>query len=1048
MKKRYLLALGMGALLAGVLGVSACTNGSDVAFSVDGEKVPQTLEAELGDLFVIPQIVAVKDGKELPVDVSVVDSTQSEVALINQKFKATDINGYTLTFTVADGETSKECVIRLGVKDTQAPTFSIQGTSGAVVLLNEEVAIPECIVNDASSDSLTATYTVKDVNGSAVEVTDGKFTAATVGDYTITYTASDASGNEGKKDFTVCCKKAVVLNGFEKLTDFTWAQFDVANKEVVSDPARNGNAVKVELSDPQSSSLSWRRICVPFQKEDGSYWTWEELQKMEKLQCYVYSSVANELGLMTFTRQIDVGWNTVSFTIAEIAAILPTNPAQYEENANGLFLNLRYATAGSFMVFDHMIGIYADDYVPEPTFTLDGGGQVPEKLDVNMDETFTLPTVLAFRDDISMTVSATVTDSTGAEVTLTDNAFAATDLEGYTVTYTATDDSGSKSISIAINVIDTRIPQITVNATRNVSVVGATFAIPESTTVLENEELTATVTVKDPNGDPVTVTDGTFVTELAGEYILLYEATSEESGNKGSTEFIVTCKEGKLLNGFDSVDDITYISFEATKERVSAQGVYGVKVTRTAEEITNWQSVRIPFANFFQDGPEYLTWDDLQDFARIDFYIVASANMNLGLANGVKAVPAGASVLSFTIGEIKTAYASGQYSENANGFYFNIQTIAKDAYIIFENVIAVYPEGYKPAVSATLSDGSALPERFSATLNQTFEIPQIKAIRKKATEEMTVTVKVLDGTGAEVSAETSFTATDLEGYVLVYTATDALGSEEIRIPVRVIDDRLPQIEVEGAAQLTVYKNDEVTVPASTVTFEDVQGLEALIAISDPKGNAVEATDGKFTASLAGDYVITYSFTAENGNRAEDKTVTVTCVNGKLLNAFNAVNCVEWCAGAPIKELTDDGVKVSWTAQGFERVCIPFRHADNTYFTWEELISYERIEFKIFASAACQYGLISGSTLQPVAAGENVIVFTRDALIAQMAESTSTYSADGNGLYTTLDSRSGEVSLTFMSVVGYYAEEEETNGGQDAETPEPAPAVKKEDEIFG
>lgn len=611
------------------------------------------------------------------------------------------------------------------------------------------------------------------------------------------------------------------------------------------------------------------------------------------------------------------------------------------------------------------------------------------------------------------------------------------------MTYTATDENGSESVTVFVTVVDTRIPQIHVHAERNVSVVGASFTVPESTvTIVTGEELTATATVTDPSGNPVTVQSGAFVTAAAGNYTITYTATSEQTGNVGRAEFTVICKEGKLLNGFGSEKEITFTEFTSTKEMVAENGLYGVKVTCTQENAPNWRSIRFPF--YDEDG-SYLKWDDLQDFAKIDIYIYTSANMNLGLANGVKAVPAGASVLSYTIAELRAAYDKGQYAENANGFYFNIQTIVKDAYLIFENVIAVYPEGYKPAVKATLEDGSALPERFSATQGREFIIPAVKAIRKKATEEMTVTAAVYDSAGEEVTlGEGKFTPTDLEGYVIVYTASDELGSEEFRIPLTVVDSRIPQIEIEGKKAFDVYKDDEVSVPQSTVIFGDEEGLTATYAVTDPDGQPVEVAEGKFTASLAGEYKIVYSFTAENGLEAEE-TVTVTCINGKLLNAFTAAGNVGWCAGAPAKEVTEDGVKLSWSAAS-DRVCVLLYGDGGKYLTWEELIAFEKIEIKFSLSAELRVGTVAeGASIATFSEGENVLTYTREELIEGKDKSANLYMADGNGLYMVVVGGNGK-SITFMSIVGYYAEETEGESGGETQQPDADLTDGKEHEV--
>lgn len=1022
-RKKLLFAACFSAVAAGALGLAAC--GDDgIVFQIDGAALPETIGAELGDLFIMPKVVAVKDGREFEVEISVLDSRDQEVELINKKFRATDADGYTLVFTATDGEESDSARVSVLVTDTKAPTFSFKEVSGFVSILGEEVTVPECTVIDASSDALTATYTVKDSAGNEVSVENGKFTTSVTGDYTITYTATDPSGNIGTKDFIVSCKKAVVLNGFEEAADLGWVQFDVAAKDAVSEPARNGNAVRVELADPQSSDGNWRRICVPFRAENGEFLSWEEVQKFEGIQCYIYSSEANEIGLTTFVRPIEAGWNTVYYTMEEIAAAYNIDPSQYSPDENGFFLNLKFALPGSYLVFDYMLGIYADDYVPDAEFLLEDGSDLPEELRAELNGSFAVPQANALRDGKEMSVTVKVTDSAGTEVALTDGAFVISDPDGYTIAYTATDEQGSQTVLVQVVVIDTRVPQIDMRATGNLAVVGEVFRIPESVvTIITGENLTAEVSVTDPDGNAVEVKDGMFTPEKEGEYTVVYTAFSPETGNSNEAEFIVYCTEGKILNSFLETTDVSYVGYDHSAERISADGVYGIKVTSTAVEAKQWATIYLPLKD--PDG-NFLTWEDVSEFERVDIYVFISENMGLGLCNGVKDYPQGKAVISFTAAELAAAYQADptQYREDGTGFYFNIRQVNSGAYIVFENFVGVYPEGYAPKVLMTLADGGELPENIRATQSEIVTVPDVKAVRKGSSEEMQVTVKVTDSAGAEVTlTDGAFVAADLGGYTITYKATDESGSEERSVSVAVADPRVPVIEVNSGEQTEVYRGDLVTIPDHRVIFGEDESLKADISVSDPDGETVVVSENAFIAEKPGTYKVVYSVTAPNGN-ADREEISFVCINGKLLSGFDAINCVEWTAVGNTKQLTEDGLQMTWTASGsWVRVCVPLRKADGTFMTWDEIMTFDRIEITLTVSEENGVGLISGDSIRTLAAGTHTLVFTKAELEKEMQASADLYAPNENGLYITVRTATPGASLTFRSIVGCYAEEE-------------------------
>lgn len=1018
MKKKLFLVSGLLGAVIGLSSFTACSlfgnKKDDITFNVDGQNVPQTMTAELGDLFIMPKVSAVLGEELLEVEVQVFDSTGAEVSLVNKKFKATDLNGYTIIFTASNGQVTETTEIKVSVSDTKAPTFSVKGTSGSVALLNDVVEVPECLVVDASSTSLTYTYSVKDPAGNDVAVTDNKFTVTQVGDYVITYEAEDASGNRGSKEFIVACKNAAILNNFETETDLGWVAYG-GSVSTNTEFALKGNALKIEYT----MEGSWGRICVPFQKADGSYWSWKELQNFEGLQLYVYSSSPNEFGLATAVKPIDAGKNTVYFSMEEIKAAYIAAPEQYSEGPNGFYLNIRTATPGEYVILDYMLGIYANDYVPEAELTLEGYEELPASFSVNMDNTITLPTASAKRDGVAMELSVSVTDKDGNEVTLTDNGFLATDLAGYKVTYTLTDEIGTKTITIPVNVVDTRIPQIKVLMNERMVSLGALVTIPASEVfITTGETLTANVAVYDPEGNAVTVTDGAFVASQKGNYTICYTVESAVNGAADEESVVITVLEGDILNGFNSAADIGWVSFGKTLETYNGTDACGLKMT--ANDSAGWARVCLPLRD--AQG-NFVALDDLLDYARVELYVNVSCDMDLGLCHAVKYVPAGSSMVSFTIAEIKEGIAvdPSQYEANENGFYLNVKSMKPGDVIIFENFVAVYAEDYKPAVKMTLADGTEVPTALQVIENKTLTLLDVIAIRKKATEYMTVSVKVYDSSNNEVVLDNNgFVATDLNGYTIVYTAEDDLGVEELRISVTVLQASVPNISVDAPDASMVYRGDEVSVPAYEIIYDEEE-LTATVTVTDENGDVVTVTDGKFKA-MPGVYTITYTTAPTNGDEVS-KAITVTCVNGKVLSDFSTVGNVQYVSYENTKEVTAQGYKLTVSGsetKNWARVCVPFQKADGSFYTWEEILEFDHLELVVSASVANEIGTCIA--VQAVGTTETKLIFTRAALLEGYAADPAQYEANENGFYVNVRNAVPGEYLLFKSFVGVYADD--------------------------
>lgn len=114
---------------------------------------------------------------------------------------------------------------------------------------------------------------------------------------------------------------------------------------------------------------------------------------------------------------------------------------------------------------------------------------------------------------------------------------------------------------------------------------------------------------------------------------------------------------------------------------------------------------------------------------------------------------------------------------------------------------------------------SELPETATAELGERFDIPEVTA--KKGGKEIAVAVSVKDSKGEEVELQgrgTRFSATDMNGYVVTFSAGE--GEEKIvkTLNVQVSDTKGPEISLPASANnMTVKKGATVSVPAATWT---------------------------------------------------------------------------------------------------------------------------------------------------------------------------------------------------------------------------------------
>lgn len=124
------------------------------------------------------------------------NSKGKAVDLENYTFFADDFGGYTLSI---DGENS--VTIKYNVVDTTAPAITSEYSFKNVYSVNQKVNLPKITTKDNADFSPQISYSVKnDSDGIELSVSDGGFIPVAFGQYTLTVSATDESGNTATKE--------------------------------------------------------------------------------------------------------------------------------------------------------------------------------------------------------------------------------------------------------------------------------------------------------------------------------------------------------------------------------------------------------------------------------------------------------------------------------------------------------------------------------------------------------------------------------------------------------------------------------------------------------------------------------------------------------------------------------------------------------------------------------------------------------------------------------------------------------------------------------
>ncbi len=409
----------------------------EIELGVYGEPVTDEMDVELGELCVVPPVTATIDDETVPVNVKVLDSSSREIEIINNKFRVSDMNGYTIVFKVTYGRTEKTHVIDVAVFDTMSPEFIISEKKGTAYSLGCEVEIPACKVIDASLPANTlAEVSVIGPNGNEVVTENGKFVLNTRGEYIVKYTAEDANGNVGEREFIISCRSNLVLNDFEQTDDVSP---DVSvNVTVDSEHSFKGNSQKVTFTQ----NNMWKILKVPFKKANGTPYTVDELKLFDALQMYVYSSSANTIEFSGVMKNISVGKNIVNINMIDLL-----RGVSYNQESGMLSVNIQTLAQGEYIVFDEFMAICD---LPEITMYMQGYDVFPGAFYGGSRQYFTIPELSARNNGNKLDVEVFVYNSNGDEINVTGGRFRVLDSNGYKIVYRISNGDKIRDIEIPL----------------------------------------------------------------------------------------------------------------------------------------------------------------------------------------------------------------------------------------------------------------------------------------------------------------------------------------------------------------------------------------------------------------------------------------------------------------------------------------------------------------------------------------------------------------------------------------------------------------------
>lgn len=375
--------------------------------------------------------------------------------------------------------------------------------------------------------------------------------------------------------------------------------------------------------------------------------------------------------------------------------------------------------------------------------------------------------------------------------------------------------------------------------------VGTAVTLPEGKVVqADGEEIAADITVTDPEGSDVAVTDGKFTPAVKGEYTVVYSA-EDSKGNKASNTYKITVVDPDDALSMDSIKDMN--NWHAPYGGVSAVDA-GMQV----------------FAHSYYKLPLSMNEGALR----------ATFHIN-GLWDGNDTDEATSTDAWVAVGFVNKPAITAPGGFAADGLYVRLNN--KDGKLLV-SVHYFSPFGAEDiAIEDTFANESDALGDVTIEIQKKDEGVRLFVNGKEMRHENLKKVYYSDLVDANNCTYLALSAYDNDDadqklpnvQTRCFTLT-ALSHEK----TEVVEDTTPPVITVSGVPTEGTVGEKVILPPATVTDDLDSGLTEKISVKGPDGKSVAVVNNSFTPQEAGNYTIVYSASDSAGNKAQDQTFTI------------------------------------------------------------------------------------------------------------------------------------------------------------------------------
>ncbi|MCF6207669.1 MAG: DUF5011 domain-containing protein, partial [Sulfurovum sp.] len=434
----------------------------------------------------------------------VVDGSVTVSANISQ-VETTVVGDYNIVLAAVDNAGNESTVtVIVHVTDTTAPVITLNGDNPDTVEVAQgsSYSDPGASVTDNSGETITPVVT-------------GEVNTTQIGTYTLTYTATDSSGNESNVSRTVSVvdttPPVVTPNGDNPMTVLVNENYVDAGASVTDNSGESLTATVVQSNTVDTTTTGTYEVVYVARDSSGNEGTATRTVTVINGQPPVITLLGdNPVYVEINTPFNDPGATANDFEDGDISAYISSNAA------TAVDVN----TTGS--------------YVVTYTVTDSSGNTVTAERNVTVEDT--IAPVIVLNGDNPMTVSqdatfidpgATVTDNSGETIDVNVTGSVDTAAVGtYTLTYYAQDSAGNAATPVTrtVNVVDVTPPVITVDPLEVTVEIG---------TVLTIDDALSGVSAVDAVDGSVSVDANVSGVDLnaTGDYTIFYTAV-DSAGNE------------------------------------------------------------------------------------------------------------------------------------------------------------------------------------------------------------------------------------------------------------------------------------------------------------------------------------------------------------------------------------------------------------------------------------------------------------------------------------------------------------------------------------